>query len=215
MVRTTPKTVTAFAVLFSVLMAGAAARFTLAYPEPALVTKAWEFKFTFDHPRAIAVKNLDGRFEWYWFVTYRVVNNTGQERLFIPDIAIATDQGDILQAGQKVSTAVFEAIKARVGNRLLESPTDIVGQILQGDDNAKDGVAIWPATTHNVDRVNLFVAGLSGETANVSVPDAKDPAKKVDVLVTKTLMIMYDFPGAPLKPQDQPVVFKGKEWIMR
>ncbi len=214
MARTTQTTVTVFAVL-ALFIGGLGATFTFAYPEPALVTKAWEFKFAFDHPRPIAVKNLDGQFEWYWYVTYKVVNNTGQERLFIPDIVIATDQGDILAAGQKVPTSVFDAIKARVGNRLLESPTDVVGQILQGDDHAKDGVAIWPATKHNVDRVTVFVGGLSGETANVSVPDAANPAKKVDVLVTKTLMIQYEFPGAPIKPQDQPVVFKGKEWIMR
>lgn len=188
---------------------------TLAYPEPMLVTSSWEFKFSYDHPRAIAVQNLDGQWEWYWYITYKVVNNTGQERLFIPEIAIATDQGDILTAGRGVSTDVFAAIKKKLGNRLLESPGDVVGQILQGADHAKESVAIWPATKHNVDMVTVFFGGLSGETAVVKIPDAKDPAKSVTALVSKTLMIDYEFPGSPLSPQDQAVVAKGDQWIMR
>ena len=52
---------------------------SVAAPEPSLVTKSWEFKFTYDTPRAIAVRNLQGEFEWYWFMTYKVVNDTGQE----------------------------------------------------------------------------------------------------------------------------------------
>ena len=188
---------------------------TLAYPEPSLVSTAWEFKFSYDHPRAIAVQNLDGQWEWYWYMTYKVVNNTGQERLFIPEIALATEQGDILTAGRGVRTNVFDAIKKKVGNRLLESPSDVVGQILQGADHAKESVAIWPAPEHNIDQVTVFFGGLSGETAQVKVPDSTDPTKTIDALVSKTLMIDYEFPGSPLSPQNQAVVFKGEKWIMR
>ena len=186
-----------------------------AAPEPALVSKSWEFKFTFDTPRAIAVRNLQGENEWFWYMSYKVVNNSGQERLFIPEITIASDQGDILPAGKNVRTAVFDAIKKRSGNRLLESPTDIVGQILQGDDHAKEGVAIWPATKHNIDRISIFVAGLSGETAVVKAPDPTDTSKTIDTLVAKTLMIDFDLPGFPVSPQDQNVAYKAQKWIMR
>lgn len=186
-----------------------------AAPEPALVTKAWEFKFTYETPRPIAVQNIRGEWEWYWYLPYKVVNNTGQERLFIPEVTIATDAGDIIQAGKGVRTAVFDAIKKRIGNRLLESPTDVVGQFRQDEDNAKDSVAIWPATKHNVDRLTLFIAGLSGETAVIKVPDPADTTKTIDALVTKTFMIDYELPGAPTNPQEQSVVYKGQKWIMR
>jgi hypothetical protein len=186
-----------------------------AAPGPALVTKSWEFKFSYHTPRAIAVQNIRGEWEWYWFMTYKVVNNTGQERLFIPEITIATDAGDIIQAGKGVRTAVFDAVKKRVGNRLLESPTDVVGQFRQDEDNAKESVAIWPATKHNVDQISVFISGLSGETAVVKVPDPADTTKTIDALVTKTLMVDYELPGAPLSPQEQAVVPKGSRWIMR
>jgi hypothetical protein len=193
----------------SVAMPGVAA------PQPALVTKAWEFKFTHATPRPIVVKNLRGENEWYWYMTYKVVNNSGQERLFVPEITIATDQGDILAAGKNVRTAVFEEIKKRVGNRLLESPTNVVSQILQGEDHAKESVAIWPALDHNVDRVSIFISGLSGETALIKIPDPADTKKTIDTLVAKTLMLDFDYPGAPTSPQEQPVIFKGSTWIMR
>lgn len=188
---------------------------SVAAPEPALVSKSWEFKFSHDAPRPIAVRNLDGQYEWFWYMTYKVVNNSGDERLFIPEITIASDQGDIFIAGQNVRTAVFDEVKKRVGNRLLESPTNIVGQILQGDDNAKEGVAIWPATRHNIDTISIFFAGLSGETALIKVPDPADTTKTLDTLVAKTYMIDYDLPGFPATPQTQPIVYKGAKWIMR
>lgn len=203
-------------IVLSLAFLGAAFSLTAhAAPEPALVTKSWEFKFTFDTPRAIAVRNLAGETEWFWYMSYKVVNNSGQERLFIPEFTIASDRGDILPAGKNVRTAVFDAIKKRSGNRLLESPTDIVGQILQGDDHAKEGVAIWPATTHNIDRISIFVAGLSGETAVVKAPDPADTTKTLDTLVAKTLMIDFEFPGFPASPQEQNVTYKAQKWIMR
>lgn len=187
----------------------------LAAPEPDLVPRSWEFEFEFKHPRPIAVKNLQGEYEWYWYMTYDVVNNTGQERLFIPEFTIATDKGDLVIAGKGISTSVFQAVKKHVGNDLLESPASVIGRILQGEDNGKESVIIWKAFGHNVEEVNVFVSGLSGETAVVKVPDPEDTSKTVEKLMTKTLQINYAFHGAPLKPEDQPVQPKGTKWIMR
>jgi len=188
---------------------------TTASPEPALVSKSWEFKVSFSTPKAIAVRNLQGEYEWFWYMAYKVVNNSGQERLFIPDITIASDQGDIMPAGKNVRTAVFDDIKKHLGNKLLDSPTSVVGQLLQGEDNAKESVAIWPASKHNIDRISIFFAGLSGETIVVTAPDPADTSKTLETLVTKTLMIDYELPGFPISPQDQTVQYKGQKWIMR
>ncbi len=211
------KTVFSVVLLSSVLVVGGLMPLSsVAAPvEPALVSKSWEFKFSFDTPRPIAVRNLAGDFEWFWYMSYKVVNNSGEERLFIPEITIASDRGDIFVAGRGVRSAVFDAIKARLGNRLLESPNTIVGQILQGEDHAKEGVAIWPATEHNIDNLSIFVAGLSGETALIKVPDPADTTKSIDTLVAKTLMLDYELPGFPRSPQEQPVIYKGQKWIMR
>jgi hypothetical protein len=184
-------------------------------PEPAIVPRAWEFEFTFKNPRPIAVQNLAGDNEWYWYISYKVVNNTKDERLFIPDFTIADDQGRIIAGGQGVKSNVFDAIKQRLGNRLLESPADIVGNLLRGEDNAKEGVIIWPHAKDNIDHLRVFIGGLSGETAFVKVPDPADASKTVDVLVSKTLMLEFAFPGSPEKVDQQVVELKRQKWVMR
>lgn len=187
-----------------------------AAPKPELVQRSWQFDFKADIPRAIAVKNLRGQYEWFWYVTYKVENNTDRERLFIPEIVISTDKGNVVSAGRGVPTRVFTAIKAQVGNRLLESPIDVVGRLLRGEDHAKESVAVWPAFKHNVDTVNIFVGGISGETKVVVTPDPADPSKTKEFVLQKTLQHDFDFPGAPLSPQDQEVTQKKKPtWIMR
>ncbi len=181
-----------------------------AFPTPAIVSKSWDLEFTYSNPRPIAVKGLDGRMHWYWYLPYKVINRTGQDRMFVPEFTIATDEGDIVTAGRGVPSNVFDAIAERLNNPLLESPARIVGQIRQGQDSVKEGVAIWPAFDADITRLSIFVGGLSGETQLVDVPGQESPA-----LTSKTLMIDYDYPGRPADPQDQPVVAAGKRWVMR
>ena len=185
-------------------------RHSLAYPEPAIVPKAWQFDVTFSTPQPISFKTPDGRVRWFWYVTYTVTNNTDRERLFIPDITIATDEGDIMPAGRGVPPGVFEATKARLQNKLLESPVQVVGKLLRGPDNAKDSLAIWPATEHDIDAMSIFIAGLSGETTVVNNPVTDDP-----VLMTKTLMVDVALPGNPPNPEVQAVLPQGHHWVMR
>jgi len=181
-----------------------------AYPEPTASSRAWQFEFTHSKPVPISFKGSDGVVRWYWYMTYKVVNNSGDERLFVPEFAIATDQGDLVNANQKVPAGVFEAVKDRAGIPLLKNPIRVVGRLLQGEDNAQESVAIWQAFEHDVDRVSVFVAGLSGETQSV-----KNPVTNEDVSVRKTLMIDYAFPGTGGRVQDQTVLPKGEKWIMR
>ncbi len=181
-----------------------------AYPEPSVVARSWELEFEYRQPRAIALRGVDGKVQWYWYITYQVTNNTGRERLFIPELTIATAEGDLVRASKNVPALVFTRIKHRVDNRLLESPAQVVGKILLGEDNARESVIIWPAFKHDVTRVTVFVGGLSGETQEVPNPVTGDT-----VLVNKTLMIDFDLPGNPVSPQEQAVVPKGKEWVMR
>jgi hypothetical protein len=181
-----------------------------AYPEPAIVSRSWEFEFTHGTPRPIAIQAADKKMQWYWFMTYKVVNKTGQERLFIPEFTIATDQGDILTAGKDVPPAVFNVVQERLGNKLLERPSQVVGKVLQGEENAKESVAIWPDFGHDVTMMTVFAGGMSGETQAIPHPKTQEP-----VLVSKTLMLDFDLPGYPPTPQSQTVEFKNKTWVMR
>jgi hypothetical protein len=181
----------------------------IAYPEPSAASRSWQLDFTHSAPRPIAVSTPQGT-KWFWYMTYKVVNNSGSEQVFVPEVSIATDQGDIIEAGKNVPTSVFPAVKRKANVRLLESPVQVMGQILQGEDNARESVIIWPAFDHDVDEVKVFVTGLSGETQAVVNPVTKD-----EVTTRKTLMISYRLPGTGGSIQTQPVLGGEEEWVMR
>ncbi|MEX0775541.1 MAG: hypothetical protein WD042_07480 [Phycisphaeraceae bacterium] len=204
------KSLLAVLILAAVIAGFGTAPRLLAYPTPAMVSHSWNLEFSHDVPRAIAVKSVDGLTRWYWYMTYKVVNKTGEDRLFVPEITIATDEGDIVSAGRGVASNVYDAIKEQAGNRFLESPARVVGKILQGQDYAKESVAIWPVFAHDVTQVTVFVGGLSGETQVITIPGTDKSA-----LVSKTLMMTYKMPGDPASPQNQAVMAQGEDWIMR
>lgn len=181
-----------------------------AFPEPAIVSDSWQLDFEHGQPQAIAVTALDGDTHWYWYLPYKVTNHTGEDRLFIPEFTIYTDAGDLLTAGRGVPAYVFAAVQKQIGNDLLESPVQVVGQLLRGDDYAKQSVAIWPALGHDVDEVTLFIGGLSGETQTIHNPLTGDR-----VLVRRTLMLNYRTPGNYPTPENQPVIFAGDREVMR
>ena len=181
-----------------------------AYPEPEVVSPSWQLEFTWRKPRAIALQTTDGSYRWFWYMPYKVVNDTGSEVLFIPEITIATDTGRIISAGQDVPASLFPKIKDKLDNPLLQSPIDVVGELLQGEDHAKESVAIWPAFEKNVTHMKVFVAGLSGETQTFEHPTTGEP-----VMVRRTLMLHFRLPGDPPTPQGQPVVHVDQREVMR
>lgn len=181
-----------------------------AYPKPAIVSPSWNLDFEAGRPQAIMVPDLAGRPQWFWFLPYQVTNNTGEDRLFIPEFTVYTDQGDIITAGQDVPSTVYPAIARRLNNDLLESPVEVVGQLLQGPDYARESVAIWPAFEGpDVDRFTVFVGGLSGETQTVAGPDGQE------ILVRRTKALEYATPGNYPTPENQPVQFIEERDVMR
>ncbi len=182
----------------------------MAYPEPAIVSPSWSLDIEVQTPEAISIEDVDGTIRWFWYIAYKVVNPTDEDLLFIPEITIANDLGEIVTAGQKVPPTVYPAIKERLGNPLLLSPVEVVGKLLQGGDFAREGVAIWPASEGDVDAFSVFIAGLNGETQNAS-----NPLTGESVLVRRTLMLEYKSPGNFTRPQDQTIIDGGRREIMR
>lgn len=187
---------------------GAAQR-VMAYPEPAAVSPSWSLDIEVSKPEAISIEDVDGSIRWFWYITYKVTNPTNEDLLFIPEITIANDTGKILTAGENVPSTVFPAIKKRLGNPLLLSPVEVVGKLLQGEDFAREGVAIWPASEADVDAFAVFIAGLNGETQNVT-----NPLTGESVLVRRTLMLEYKAPGN-FGPQEQKIIEAGRREVMR
>lgn len=181
-----------------------------AYPEPAIVSPSWNLEFTHGQPRAISVRGIDGQPRWYWYLPYKVVNNTGEDRLFVPEFTIYGDNGQIIQAGQDVPASVYVAIRDQLKNDLLESPVAVVGELLQGEDYAKESVAIWPDFSEDVDEFTIFVGGLSGETQTI-----ENPATGEKTLVRRTLALHYKAPGNFPSPRNATIIAAGEEHVMR
>jgi hypothetical protein len=104
---------------------------------------------------------------------------------------------------------VFNKIKELYKSDLLLSPTAIYGKLLQGEDNAKDGVIIFSDIDPAARDFRLFVAGLSGETAEV-----KNPLTGKPVILQKTLELDYNIPGEAIgiDPHSQ---LRATHWVMK
>lgn len=193
--------------LIAMLCAAAAAN---AAPEPRIVSNAWQFDFAYGHPRMIAVPDAQGNAQFYWYLTYTVTNNTGEDRLFIPAFTVMTDRGSIIQPNRKIPAQVIKAIQKEQRNPLLEGPIDVIGQLLQGEDNAKDSMIIWPIPNEDTNHIKLFVEGLSGEQAVVTPPDSDKT-----YTLRKALMLEWDTPGSQQQLLAKPIEFVKQSWVMR
>ena len=188
-------------------------------PEPSPVPRTWQFDFDWEMPKLIELDtDDDGVIEFYWYMRYTVTNHTGADRLFVPHAQVLTDNGALITAGRGISTEVFDAIAARHGNPLLQSPVDVIGKLLQGEDNARDSVVIWQPPAEDVNRMRLFFSGLSGDTATVPNPahdpdaDGDEPA---ELILRKTLVLDFKTPGGSIPVQRRPIKFESQQWVMR
>lgn len=181
----------------------------LAAPEPSPIPKRWQLEINAS-PLQTAV--IGGRS--YFFLTYRVTNNSPQDLLFAPAFELSTDEGDLLRSGREVSVGVTREILNRLADPLVEDQISIVGTLLRGPENSKWGVVIWPMPQQLLNEVAVYCAGFSGETAPVEVPNPVT-GKKEKKLLRKSWMIRYRMPGV-LKPSDGTAFDPAENrWIMR
>ncbi len=205
------------------------------FPIPAVATDAWQLDLEHELPETIAVTDVFGHTQWYWYLTYTVVNHTGEDQNFIPEVTVATDSGNIIEAGRGVPARVYQAIADKQRNSLLESPQQVIGTLRQGEDFAKSSVIIWPVPPEDVDRFTLFFAGLSGESAVLRKPSTGEPIleqaidpitgePRVDengnpvmrpLIARRALSLTYATPGTPASPQNISVTLLGEGQVMR
>ena len=183
---------------------------SMAFPEPSIVPRAWQLDFEVKKPQKIAFRDASGNLQWYWYIVYKVTNKTGEELMFIPEIEIAMDNGELIHAGRGVPAIIFDRIKAQERNQLLESPVHVVGRLLLGEDHAKESVIVWPVPPGDINEVRIFVAGLSGETQLVD-----SIASDGKILFRKSLMMTYSAEGNPMMTRDRTLTKRDEQWIMR
>jgi hypothetical protein len=187
------------------------------FPKPSLYPVAWELKFEHKMPKRIVIDVPGAGPQAYWYMTYGVTNNTEKERLFLPFFEMLTRTGKVVRSDNAIPAKVFDAIKARENNRYLLPAAKIAGELRIGEDQAKEGVAIWPEPDPRMGTFSIFVGGLSGESVMLK-DDKGEPTKDPNgqpVILRKTLEITYQVPGDERYPGEDPVNSKGEQWIMR
>lgn len=192
-----------------------------AYPEPAVVQRAgdWTLEVAFSRLQQIGVKCPGERApSRYWYIILTLTNKAGSDVPFYPACDLMTDTFRIVPAGKGVRGPVFEQIKLRHQGRypFVENIDFAGNRVLEGVDNTKDIVIIWPDFDPKAKSITLFIAGLSNETVAIDHPTATDDeGNPVKVYLRKTLALEYAV-GADekLRALAKPA-YKGKRWVMR
>lgn len=192
-----------------------------AYTEPAVMQRPgdWTLEVVFSRLQQIGVKCPgEPTPSRYWYIILTLTNRTGSDVPFYPACDLMTDTFRIVPAGKGVRGPVFEQIKLRHQGRypFVENIDFAGNRILEGVDNTKDIVIIWPDFDPKAKNITLFIAGLSNETVGIDHPTATDDeGNPVKVYLRKTLALDYAVgSGAKLRALAK-LAYKGKRWVMR
>jgi hypothetical protein len=181
-----------------------------AAPSPDPVSRRWQLDIK-PGPLRLKILNVDGvGMRAFFYFTYFVQNNTGKDLLFAPSFELATEDGKLVRSGRGVPSAVTKTLLTQLRNPFLLDQIGAVGLLLQGEENAREGLIVWQADNLEVDEVTIFASGFSGETTTYNRPDTGEP-----VLLRKTLMLRHATPGDIAVLGDRPLSRVQQRWIMR
>jgi hypothetical protein len=197
------------------------------YPEPSPYPISWELDFDHGTPHRIVVQASDQASpQAYWYMTYKVTNNTDQDQTFLPLFEMLTEDGKVTRSDNGIPFVVFQAIKTRERNRYLEPSYKIGGKLRVGEENAREGVAIWREPSPEMGHFSIFVSNLSGEA--VIFKKSEDGFTRVknaeelvgqdlkDVtLLRKTLQLNFFIRGDEVYPGEDEVNVDASKWVMR
>jgi hypothetical protein len=188
------------------------------YPKPSPYPISWQLNFTHEIPKRVVVE-VAGRSApvAYWYMTYTVTNNTDQERTFLPIFEMVTHEGKVIRSDKDIPKVVFDTIKKREKKEFLEPWTKIGGELLLGEDQTKDGVAIWEEPMPRMGKFTIYVGGLSGE--HVQMKDDQGNVMKdkngEPLILRKTLKLDFHIRGDEVYPGEDEVDPLPEEWVMR
>jgi hypothetical protein len=186
-----------------------------AKPRPNIQDREgiWVLDFRFTAPRMITV-DIPGRGRRVcWYLLYRVINNTKDPHIFIPDLELVTlDKPHVShdQVLPKVQKAISDIEDPT--NRLdIKNSVTIANQpIPPSKPNAAPkevtGVAIWDDVSPEVTHYSIFVSGLSN---GWSVDDK-------EIVRRKTLQLNFRRLGDKYYQDSRDVRFlPPEEWVYR
>jgi hypothetical protein len=195
-----------------------------AYPKPSPYPISWQLKFAHSVPHRIVFLNPgDPAPKAYWYITFSVTNLTEQEEMFLPSFDMLTKDGKVIASEKTVPPGAFDEIKKREHNPNLLPLEQVSGKLLIGEDQTREGVAIWPESSTRLGTFHVFVAGLSGEAVimkdgqETQIKDwtkVSEQDRKAQTMLIKTLDLTYQVPGEVSDPDNQPRLV-SEDWVMR
>lgn len=192
-----------------------------AAPQPSPYPIAWELKFDAGKPKRIVVVPMGGnKAEAFWYLPFAVTNLGSQEQRFLPVFEMMTADGKVVRSDDKIPVNVLEEIKRVEANPELEAMTQIAGTIKVGEENVREGVAIWREPTPEMGHFTIFVSGLSGESIILKDDKGNPVMKEVDgrklpVVMRKTRKLDYHVPGDARLRGNDPANAVDATWVMR
>lgn len=204
--------------LISVILLFTMISVCLAEPKPAVVQKPgdWTLEVRFEDPIRIVLPGAVQQRFWYMILT--LTNKSGKDVDFYPSCELMTDTFQRVAAIQGVGVVLFDKIKIRHQGRypFIELIENAGNRILQGEDNTKDLVVIWPDFDPNAKGFDIFISGLSNETIALDHPVEKDAdGNPVKIYLRKTLQLTYSLAGDPKFRDKQKLKLENKQWVMR
>ncbi len=175
-------------------------------PEPSAGN--WQLDF---YPGDLRVYSDPETHKNYWYFTYKVVNRTGQDRWWAPTMELLEDHGGLRRSGKDVSAITSKRIEALIGNKLIEDQYQVLGEIRQGEANAKEGFVVWSEDSLLATELHLFIRGMSSEFKKIPNPSGSGE----DVTMHKTMKRDYRVSGDAEARGSTPVECEQTEWILR
>ncbi|HVU64181.1 MAG TPA: hypothetical protein VHC70_09405 [Phycisphaerales bacterium] len=178
-------------------------------PEPDPVPKRWELQVDPGELRVTTIDLKDGP-KKFFYMTFHVTNNSGEDLLFAPSFQLSDGDGNVVRSGHDVPVAVTQKLLAETQNPFIQDQIGVIGELQQGEENAKDALVIWPAGSLNPSQLTVYAAGFSGETKTVTSPDGKEK-----FILRKTLRLDFQASGdlSGVGMRSFPLV--ERSWIMR
>lgn len=182
----------------------------LAAPEPEAIPRRWQLRIDAGDLRVAIIDTPGVGERLYLYMTYTVVNNSGDDRDFAPWFELATDTGQIVRAGRDVPHAVVQSLLRRIDSPFLQDELSVQGRLLQGRENAREGLVVWSAPDITAGEYTVYAMGFSGETKAVRRPD-----NGAEVVLRKSLMLVHAGTGRLDPTTGRPLDRTHERWIMR
>ncbi|MDP7009572.1 MAG: hypothetical protein QGI78_08390 [Phycisphaerales bacterium] len=166
-----------------------------AYPKATDHAQRWQL--TFDTTGLRFYRDLRTG-HGYWVMVYEVTNETRSDQHWVPSFTLVTDQGEMLDAGNDVPRRIHTDILDTFGDPLLQMQSEVRSALHRGEENAIRGLVVWKAKNEDARSLQVFVSGVSGDTAKV-----RNPISGEEVVLHRELQLSWVVPGAltgDLKP---------------